>query len=235
MKTKTIHRIAADKVGVEDVPNANCETGSCNCNEYYGSDKCLWPDDNSRPHKIVSVPVEPQPDYWVKRVFRNQKTDNYFTKDSGKPDGGAHSFGILTIPYHPDDTLTLMEDWACDTEGPYLKSSIIPEHDMLDRFDWQPASTMPPELDSQCQQLTVVKVLGVEERKVSIKITGPQGGGGRVITPKDWHFKVLATETPSENRHEFNNPFDGAHGAFKKEHGGGSAGNDSKESPSKEI
>ena len=76
-------------------------------------------------------------------------------------------------PYEPNDELVLMEQWQYmhSTEGlkPILKSN------SPNRYisGWEPASTMPPELDSECQKVTVEKVTGVEN------------------IDNKWHFLIL--------------------------------------------
>ena len=87
-------------------------------------------------------------------------------------------------PYEPNDELVLMEQWQYmhSTEGlkPILKSN------SPNRYisDWKPASTMPSELDSQCQKVAVDRVLGVG--KINSK----------------WHFLILPKEKHDPGRAE---------------------------------
>ena len=79
-------------------------------------------------------------------------------------------------PYEPNDELLLMEPWQYmySMEGltPILKSN------SPNRYisGWEPASTMPPELDSQCQKVTVDRVLDI----------------GKINS--EWHFLILPKE-----------------------------------------
>ena len=200
MTTKTKHRVAANKeeslldqrsrVVIEDAPNANCTPENCCCDEYYGSDICLWPD-NSQPHKykIASFPVEPQPH---KATFKFDKLSTGLFEPLDCMWGSLGN--PITSPFHPDDTLTLLEEWVQliglqnRDHGVVLLSEFINGMEPMRQDIRHPASSMPPELDSQCQQHNVVKVLGVRNKECTDDIKPP------FRSYRKWHWKLLTRE-----------------------------------------
>jgi len=171
MTTKTTHRIPADKVVIED--GRRVKPG-----KLWGRRNSYPKHNYSQPHKIIYIPVEPHlmqvdtPAQWHEVLI------NQFS------------------PFHPDDTLILLEEWCCWIKVPsreriYLLKRTANEHD-LKNADWHTPFGMPPELDSQCQQYNVVKVLGVEEREGEVETT--RDGEFYFELNKIWHWKLLTRE-----------------------------------------
>lgn len=195
MLNKTIHRIEAGQVVIEDdrrkeqlfpYPNVAPEVPRRTPEHDY-----------SQKHKFFYVPVEPQPLWEEEPTFsKGKEYDAWY--------GRCHTSGLNievyeeTCPFRPDDTLILLEEWLSNKllADKLVTSNLDPEAERFLRVNnlIQPAIIMPPELDSKCQQYNVVKVLGVEERGCRIKPNGPQGGGGRVVSLKPWHWKLLANK-----------------------------------------
>ena len=178
----TKHRIEADKVVIERDRRIE------ECGFQLSGDHRSVLHNYSQPHKIIYVPVEPQP-YEL----------GWSTEDAKK-------YAISTFPFHPDDTLILLEEWF-----------EIPDWDESyeDKMSWEPitvkrfesmgtvmvdkarkhsTSTMPPSLDSQCQQLTVVKTLGVEEKMIEQEAdTTLLPAPTKTIYREIWNWKLLTT------------------------------------------
>lgn len=154
----TTHRIEASKVVIED--DRRKEQVDGDFNPPFGDRKRLH--NYSQPHKIVTFPVEPQP-------FRHSTpVDSYWVLDDDAEDVIHETELEDTLldksPFHPDDTLILLEEWIhCAFNGYFLFSDITTGK-LVGGSAPKPASTMPPELDSQCKQITLGQCLGVEER-----------------------------------------------------------------------
>jgi len=172
-ETKTIHRIPADQVVVEDDRRVDDITPGCD-----GERKL--PFTYSQPHKIIYVPVEHKDAYKTEYLQSTHWEIEEREHEPARLDAKEvreHLPEIIKLcPFHPDDTLILMEEWlhdsinyeTCDPRTiPKLVKHLLCSEGTIEMIresgKIQPASIMPLELDSGCQQLTVVKVLGVEQ------------------------------------------------------------------------
>lgn len=178
MTTKTKHRRAADKVVIED----DRRVKESRWTRRDRDNPRTYTHDYTQKLKIVSFPVEPQP-------LPEMKPANDGNFPPLRWSDGKRSMYILHP--HPDDTLILLEEWVSKDseiieEGYLVKDTLMSNmtafnHDkgrMISLRELissmvnppvEPASTMPPVLDSECQQHNVVKVLGVEENVIGNK------------------------------------------------------------------
>ena len=201
MKTKTKHRIAADKVVIED--DRRVEEGDYTFDRMESDNSRQTPHDYSQPLKIIYVPIEPPP-YRTNDAIGWWCADGHISGGLGHglkrtvlvPDNKVAEFLLEKPPFHPADTLILLEEWLDGYTEEDIYLCDLAKHCSEIQGDANPAPTMPPSLDSQCQQHNVRKVMGVEERwgtsdEMVLKRCG-------VATDKEdevlkiWHWKLLA-------------------------------------------
>jgi len=171
----TKHRIQADKVVIENDRRVLRKDANC-IYSYRQNDRRKSPHDYTQKHKIIYIPVEPQP-------YLTGRGHLAWNKKVVRPEAGDFAKILLKYsPFHPDDTLILLEEWVEKEAGNIIARNA--EFSDTEYGNTQSAATMPPELDSQCQQYNVVKVLGVDEKMMS---PDPLADGM-------WHWEILTKE-----------------------------------------
>lgn len=177
----TTHRIPADKVVIEDDPRLKqVEAGWYSFPSNNG--RAIL-HDYSQPLKFFYIPIEPEPKFLE---------DNYF--HYGNIICSLAALESEYCHFNPDDTLIFLGEWARAIQkgntGNWFNVLLKNLDKTKYRFLSDPASTMPPELDSQCQQYNVIKVLGVEER-VETMSGLVDGMKTSFFTGKILHWKLL--------------------------------------------
>ena len=162
----------------------------------------------SEKHKIIYVPVDLPVECKNYKYLGTTITPGFHGKHQFEMlDCDMPAFYFADSPFHPDDTLILLEEWHEDhlkvlteeiklgaitipagvyPQRLYLRSEYEPKFPNAG-WIWNPAEDMPPELDSQCQQYNVVKVLGVELRASNLQL--------RLNSSETtWNWKLLTRE-----------------------------------------